>query len=257
MRLIYREIGRDPLFKVWNASDEDMIICFHSDGGSLVFGNAIYPIEQGAVCFVAAGSVHYTMPDDPQCYERSKLFFPRGEFRALLEALSHTGGLSRLFRESEAVYAKIPACEEPLLNELLLRAERGGEERAASLFLHLLTLIYENTRGQVRTPDSFMARAVEYVNSSYAGEIALDDLCRLSNMSKSSFCRKFKAALGMSVMEYLLKTRIAAAKSLLLAGELSVSEISERCGFSSVAYFCRRFKEETGVSAGEFRRGKG
>ena len=60
----------------------------------------------------------------------------------------------------------------------------------------------------------------------------------------------------MTAMEYVLKTRIAAAKGLLLSGTLSVNEISERCGFSSISYFSQKFKEETGVTASEFRRVK-
>ena len=34
----------------------------------------------------------------------------------------------------------------------------------------------------------------------------------------------------------------------------TLEEISERCGFSSISYFCRIFKETTGMTPGEFRR---
>jgi transcriptional regulator GlxA family with amidase domain len=55
-------------------------------------------------------------------------------------------------------------------------------------------------------------------------------------------------------MEYVLKTRLAAAAELLSATELSVTEIGVRCGFSSPAYFSRVFKEETGLSPLRYRK---
>ena len=255
MKLVHHQLGRDRLFKVWNAAEDNMIILFHSNGGSLVFGNAIYPIEQGAVCFISAGSIHYTMPDDPQVYDRSKLFVPVMESRTLVESLSEREELLRLFSAGGAVYAKIPDAEYPYVEQMLSRSS-GSDARIASAFLYLLSLISENNAGHLKAPDSFMAKTVEYVNSSYHTEITLDGLCRVANMSRSHLCHRFKEAMGMTAMEYVLKTRIAAAKGLLLSGALSVNEISERCGFSSISYFSQKFKEETGVTASEFRRGK-
>ena len=56
----------------------------------------------------------------------------------------------------------------------------------------------------------------------------------------------------MTVMEYILKTRIVLAKGLLISEKIPVSEVSSRCGFSSVSYFCRVFKEETGSNFIDF-----
>jgi AraC-like DNA-binding protein len=55
-------------------------------------------------------------------------------------------------------------------------------------------------------------------------------------------------------MNYILKTRIILAQDMLSKEKLSVAEISERCGFSSISYFCRVFKNETGKTPLEYRR---
>lgn len=255
--ICYHEKGRDPHYKIWNAGAENMIIYFHSDGGSMVFRNAVYPIEAGSICFVAAGNMHYTMPDDPRVYERSKVYLSARRTGALLEATSREGGFHVLFSKNAAVYAKIPQGERDTVERLLEHAahgyDNGREENVVSAFFSLMSLIAEHAVQYIQVPDSFMARTVEYINAAYGEEITLAELCRVANMSKSHFCRKFKTAMGMTVMDYILKTRIAAAKSLLLSSDLSISEISERCGFSGVSFFSQRFKAETGMTASAFR----
>ena len=120
-----------------------------------------------------------------------------------------------------------------------------------------MTLISDSVVHHIKAPDSFMARAIEYINTAYSEEISLDELCRVVNMSKSHFCRSFKSYMGMTVMEYVFTTRMAAAKRLLTTSSLSVSRISEQCGFSSLSYFCQKFKEQTGCTANAYKRAAG
>ncbi len=260
MRIIQKELGRDPMYKIWNTTDEYTIIYFESDGGSLVFSDAIYPIEKGGLCFIAAGNLHYTMPDDPQQYLRSKIYVSSKTMRSLLGAVSVDSDFYRLYSESGAAYASISKRDRERVDEMFSEASdrfyrSGREDGIAATFFYLMTLIYDGAvRHSDKTPDSFMARAISHINSAYSEEITLDELCRVVNMSKSHFCRKFKAAMGITVMDYIFTTRIAAAKRLLSENALSISQISERCGFSSVSYFCQKFKEETGTTANEFRR---
>jgi len=262
MRIMYNFVGRDALYKIWNASEEYMIIYFSTDGGSLVFSDAIYPIEEGGICFIAPRNLHYTMPSDPQGYVRSKIFIDEKTMRAILGTVSAESAFYRLFSENKAVYAKIGDNErervEKLFSDAKARYERSGaEEGIAASFFYLLTLISDSiVDSNTKTPDSFLTKAIEYINSEYSGEISLDELCRVANMSKSHFCRKFKSEMGMTVMEYIFKTRIAAAETLLASEDLSISQISERCGFSSISYFCQKFKAQTGISANKYRAGK-
>ena len=54
-------------------------------------------------------------------------------------------------------------------------------------------------------------------------------------------------------MNYILKTRIISAKNLMETTNLTIGQISQRCGFSSQSYFCRVFKEECGMTPLQFR----
>ena len=68
------EVGKDPHFKIWHAAEMHMFLYTYSDGGNIVCSEKVYPIRNGVLCFVGAGKYHYTMPDEPEHYERSKLF---------------------------------------------------------------------------------------------------------------------------------------------------------------------------------------
>ena len=75
--------------------------------------------------------------------------------------------------------------------------------------------------------------------------------------NRHHFCRVFKEKTGLTVMEYVLRTRIMMAKVKLATTSLSVTEISECCGFSSLSYFSRAFRQETGMAPGKYRKTEG
>ncbi|SFE37966.1 Helix-turn-helix domain-containing protein [Paenibacillus algorifonticola] len=59
--------------------------------------------------------------------------------------------------------------------------------------------------------------------------------------------------MGRTPQQYLTACRIAAAKSLLVATRLPVSEIASRTGFSQSSYFIRVFRKAENVSPKAYR----
>ena len=96
-------------------------------------------------------------------------------------------------------------------------------------------------------------KAVEYINIHIHEDLRIDRICDAIHVSKYYFCRKFKQSTGLTVMNYILKTRIISAKNLMETTNLTIGQISQRCGFSSQSYFCRVFKEECGMTPLQFR----
>ena len=77
-------------------------------------------------------------------------------------------------------------------------------------------------------------------------------LAKRVNMSVSHFRSLFKKEYGISPMSYILNLRIENAKQLLLYSKLSVTEISEKCGFTNLYSFSRAFKVNTGTSPSDY-----
>ena len=76
-------------------------------------------------------------------------------------------------------------------------------------------------------------------------------------MSRYHFCRIFHSATGATFLEYLYNVRLAKAHQLLLGSDLSLNEISSRCGFSSTSHLARIFKNAYGIPPREFRKRAG
>ena len=105
------------------------------------------------------------------------------------------------------------------------------------------------------SPDEVRIKdAIIYIQQHYVESITLDDICNEVYRSKYHLCRNFKRAVGMTIMEYLLKTRIAAAQNLLRSSYASIGEISEQCGFSGISYFSQIFKKTVGITPIQYRK---
>lgn len=93
-----------------------------------------------------------------------------------------------------------------------------------------------------------------YVLKNYSSDINRDKMANLVHLSPGYFSNMFRLEVGMSFSDYLIQVRIDGAKAMLRRFELSVEEISAKCGFNSLAHFSRTFKERTGVSPLKYRK---
>ncbi|GHU87307.1 AraC family transcriptional regulator [Spirochaetia bacterium] len=82
----------------------------------------------------------------------------------------------------------------------------------------------------------------------------LADLAESAGMPIPSFCRRFKKKTGMTFVEYLNSVRINNAKKLLQQSKMYVDDIAYECGFNSISFFNRKFKEQSGVTPMDYRR---
>lgn len=85
------------------------------------------------------------------------------------------------------------------------------------------------------------------------GTTTLDEVCAGVLFSKSYLKKLFKTNTGYSIMDYYTHLKIERAKILIKDGKMSVSEISELLGYSSIHYFSRVFKNKTGLSPTEYK----
>ena len=259
-QVIYRDRGRDAMFKIWHASDSATFIYTYSDGGSIVCSEKAYPIQRGALCFIGSGKYHYTMPTDPQTYERTKLFIPQPVLRELLYLVG--GELADKYSEGAFVYAVIPEDKREQFEKELSEYsdfDSYGENFAAMIggcALKLAVLADKYSVESVPSASGLVGRAIEYINTHISDDIGVDDICSAVHVSKYYFCRTFKSTTKMSVMKYVLKTRIVMAGVMLKKEHVPVTEVSSRCGFSSLSYFSRVFKSETGMTPLEYRKNK-
>jgi AraC-like DNA-binding protein len=95
---------------------------------------------------------------------------------------------------------------------------------------------------------------VQMMHENLGERITIDDMARTAMFSKFHFTRLFQQATGVSPGRFLSALRLQEAKRLLLSTSLSVTEISNRVGYSSVGTFSYRFKSSVGLPPTDYRR---
>jgi transcriptional regulator GlxA family with amidase domain len=94
--------------------------------------------------------------------------------------------------------------------------------------------------------------AINYMNQNFGEKITIETLSKLTNMSESNFNRIFKKEMGLSPIEYLINVRIKKAKKFLRARNLTITEISMKCGFYSISHFSSCFMKQLGMSPSDY-----
>lgn len=95
--------------------------------------------------------------------------------------------------------------------------------------------------------------AKEYLLEHLTEDISLDDVATNLQVSREHLSRTFKRVAGQSLFSYFLQLRLERAKLTLLNSDKNVTEIAADCGFSSVALFCRNFKQYTQMTPLDYR----
>ena len=83
------------------------------------------------------------------------------------------------------------------------------------------------------------------------------DLPRLAGehgISNRNFFRCWKKVFGETPGIYIRNRRLEVAAELLKKSRKSISEIAKACGFSTVSYFSKIFKEKYGITPGTYRK---
>ncbi|MDP4148016.1 MAG: AraC family transcriptional regulator [Bacteroidota bacterium] len=84
--------------------------------------------------------------------------------------------------------------------------------------------------------------ARDYMSSCYMGEVTLEDLAGVACMNSAYFLRAFKRHFGITPHQYLIQTRIAAARRLLTGTDMPVREVCFQVGYQDTVSFIRLFR---------------
>lgn len=82
--------------------------------------------------------------------------------------------------------------------------------------------------------------------------ITNDFLAQKMGISEVYLRKLFISHLGVTPKQYILDLRIKTAQQLLISTSKSITEISEKCGFTSVYHFCRIFKLKTSFTPTQY-----
>ena len=125
-----------------------------------------------------------------------------------------------------------------------------------SLLLDLSGGVRRLPMSQAEEGSGLVKEIILYLEDHFAQDLSLDDLSAHFHKTPEYLCSVFKSVTGETIMHYLRRIRIHHAKVLLMESpDTGIKDISRSCGFGSVSYFGRVFRETTGYTPQGYRLG--
>ncbi len=141
------------------------------------------------------------------------------------------------------------------LHQIMMEEERDFRKEEIYVFL-LEQLIEEYTEQEVlsqNTEQSMEARAIcEFLEKHYMDNITLNDLCKLTGLSKYYLLRSFTKQKGISPYSYMEAIRIEKAKRMLEQGMLPI-DVAMQTGFADQSHFSNFFKKFIGLTPRQYK----
>ncbi|MBC8009277.1 MAG: helix-turn-helix transcriptional regulator [Burkholderiales bacterium] len=199
---------------------EGAVFC-HRDGQESVSDS---PPESYYHCYVVWFECE---PDDfPADWPRVFQWKDRKSMHAFMEEMLHAFHYAAL--------------DQGVVGNLILARLRFELDRSRSL-----------ARAQAIHPQ--LGLATDYINRNYAKPLSLEDVAKAADVSVSHLHMLFRAHLGESPHQYLIRKRLRIAGHALATSKQSIKAVAAEVGYPNAESFCRAFRKFFGRSASEYR----
>lgn len=135
--------------------------------------------------------------------------------------------------------------------------EMGNVERTdlriKGFFYLLLDSVINENKASESPHDMIFEKAKKLLKDE---DISINQVASECSVSESGLRKIFSDKIGISPTQYKLKEKFNQAQYLLEATDMSVGEISVKLNFYDVAYFCKLFRERTGLTPKQYRQNK-
>lgn len=108
-------------------------------------------------------------------------------------------------------------------------------------------------QGQKGHEDGEILLAQEFIEGHFANKITVDELAARYAIGRRSFERRFKKATGNTVVEYIQRVKIEAAKRSFESSRKNINEVMFAVGYTDTKAFRTVFKKITGLTPVAYR----
>lgn len=154
--------------------------------------------------------------------------------------------------------AEVSSCLRNILREMELK--NTGYTDICQAYMEILiirlmrnTALAVQSEPQLTAGNRQCAAVRRYIDLHFKEPLTLELLAQEAHMNKFYLSHAFKREYGISPISYMISRRINESKYLLTETDLSMSQIAQLLGFSSLSYFSQVFHKTQGISAMEFR----
>ncbi len=108
-------------------------------------------------------------------------------------------------------------------------------------------------KGQKEHKDIEIKKAQEYIEANFHDKITINELADKFSLGRRSFERRFKKATNNTVIEYIQRVKVEAAKRSFETSRKNISEVMYDVGYTDTKAFRDVFKKITGLTPIEYR----
>ena len=126
---------------------------------------------------------------------------------------------------------------------------------SAEIYRLLMSLLASTSTHRFSQDDQQTVRnAAEYISKHLSEKLNVDDLAHQYGYSAGYFSKVFKSSTGFAPYQYIQNARLDYSRHLLSNTTLSIQEIADRSGFTSLANFSFAFRKSSGKTPSDYRR---
>lgn len=107
---------------------------------------------------------------------------------------------------------------------------------------------------RVQSEDAVIGTCQGWIAERYAEANPVAGMIALSGLGDRTFKRRFRAATGMSPLDYVHTVRIEESKQLLETTQMSIEAVAQEVGYGDGSFFRRLFRREVGITPAQYRR---
>lgn len=99
-----------------------------------------------------------------------------------------------------------------------------------------------------------LSAVIDHIRTRYDTQLRVEDLADMASISIYKLEKRMKRIFQLTAGQFIMHTRVDAARDLLHAEGTSIADIAVRCGFCDQSAFTRQFKAITGLTPSVFRK---
>ncbi len=235
-----------------------MFVCSYGGPAEVRLNDELYSVERFGLFHGGKGTRLSIRPTGSRCdcyalyYKAEEPPFYKTELKRLLSVVNP-------FRE---LYGFAPRNPIFFVEQLRQMHERWNGPAplqrffGKAAFYRFVCEIYEELEQggvDVLQPD-VVALVKGYIDGHYREAVSLQAMAEMFHVSAGHLSRLFKKQERFSPQEYLIRTRVEAARTHLLSTDATLREIAWSCGFSDEFHLIKTFKSHFKMTPGDCRK---
>ena len=221
----------------------DWIIAMHHQGAEVA------SLCTGAFLLAATG-----LADGKECSTHWAYY---DLFRSMYPEVQMVDG--RIISDSEGIYSSGGA--NSLWNLLLYLLEKYTSRDMAITVAKFFAIdidrfdqgMFTIFNGQKNHNDKEILKAQEIIETKFHDKLSVDELAGYIAVNRRSFERRFKNATNNTVVQYIQRVRVEAAKRQLEASRKNISEVMYDVGYNDTKAFREVFKKYAGITPIDYK----